>query len=390
MKTSTAILAAMLLPAAMLHALTIPSDGSDGNFNPTVDIEVDLSQAVTGSWDQDNSANIGMGVYDPEKWAVVFKYSSVNIPAGVTVTFKNHTTRAPVVWLVQGSVNIEGVVSLDGKNSRSGVDGLMLAEPGPGGFRGGAFGPAGFGAGLGIGGVIAQFNSGANATHASSYGNPAILPLIGGSGGGANTNNPSNTGSGGGGAIMIGTTSSIQLSGTIQANGGLTSRGDNMRGSGGAIKLIAETVSGNGSLSAHSANTGRIRIETASLSPSITMTPETVAVPPADPPILWPGTGAPTVRIVSVGGQASPTDPTAPMQAASDVGIASNTAVQVVIETTNFPPSGVVEVRRSPKFGNFAWTTLTHSGGDFVQSTWTANITFPGGFTALQARATVP
>lgn len=390
MKTTTAILVAMLLPAAILHALTIPSDGSDGNFNPTVDIEVDLSQAVTGTWDQDNSANIGKGVYDPEKWAVVFKYNSVNIPAGVTVTFKNHATRAPVVWLVQGNVNIEGVVSLDGEAVRTDLDGLMLAEPGPGGFRGGAFGPAGFGAGLGIGGANFGGSSGANATHASSYGNPAVLPLIGGSGGGGTTSNGHKTGSGGGGAILIGSASTVHIGGTIRANGGNSIRSDSSRGSGGAIKLIGESVTGNGALSAHSNNTGRIRIETASLSPAITMTPETVAVPPADPPILWPGNGAPTVRIVSVGGQAGPADPTAPMQAASDVGIASNTAVQVVIETTNFPPSGVVQVRSSPKFGNFAWTNLTHSGGNFVQSTWTADINFPGGFTALQARATVP
>lgn len=289
-------------------------------------------------------------------------------------------------------MNIEGVVSLDGEDSRSGVAGLTLTEPGPGGFRGGAFGPAGSGAGLGIGGANAENSFGANATHASSYGNPAILPLVGGSGGGANTGGSSiaNTGTGGGGAIMIGSSSGIQLNGTIRANGGLSSRGNNMRDAGGAIKLIAETITGNGALSAHSVNTGRIRIETASLSTAITMTPETVAVPPADPPVLWPGMGAPTVRVVSVGGQVAPVDPTAPMQAASDVGIASSTAVQVVIETTNFPPSGVVEVRRSPKFGNSVWTTLTHSDGDFVQSTWTANVAFPGGFTALQARATVP
>ncbi len=384
------ILAALILPAASLHALTIPSDGSDGNFHPTEDIEVDLSQAVTGVWDQNNAANIGKGVYDPEKWAIIFKYNSVTIPEGVTVTFKNHATRAPVVWLVQGNVNIAGTVNLNGQGGTTGPLALTPAEPGPGGFRGGPVGPAGAGPGLGIG-ASDQGN------YQSSYGNPAILPLIGGSGGPA-VSGGHGSGAAGGGAILIASAGNITANGQIWANAGPRSSGgvDARHGSGGAIKLIAESVSGSGTLSAHStrnASTGRIRIETSSLSPVITMTPETVAVPPADPPILWPGEGAPTVRIVSVAGQSAPADPTAPLQSTSDVGITHNAAVQVVVETTNFPPSGIVQVRRAPKFGgtnSAAWTTLTHADGNFTHSTWTANIVFPGGYTALQARATVP
>jgi hypothetical protein len=86
--------------------LVIPSDGSDGVFNPTANVEIALSQAVPGAWNSSNSANPGKGVYDSAKWAVVFKYASIDIPVGVTITFKNHPTHAPVVWLVQGSVTI--------------------------------------------------------------------------------------------------------------------------------------------------------------------------------------------------------------------------------------------------------------------------------------------
>ena len=39
--------------------LSIPSDGSDGEFHPIESIVVDLSQAVAGNWDDDNSANAG-------------------------------------------------------------------------------------------------------------------------------------------------------------------------------------------------------------------------------------------------------------------------------------------------------------------------------------------
>ena len=132
--------------------LIIPSDGTDGTFSPAANIEVDLSQAVTGTWSDPNGANAGKGIYDATKWAIVFKYASVNIPAGVTVTFKNHPSHAPVIWLVQGGVTIAGTVSVNGKPGVSGPDALTLTEPGPGGFRSAASGPAGYGSGLGPGG----------------------------------------------------------------------------------------------------------------------------------------------------------------------------------------------------------------------------------------------
>jgi len=120
MKTLLFCFAAMALCCSVvLGLINVPSDGSDGAFNPTANVEVDLSQAVTGApgvwgepWLQPGT---GTGVYDADKWAVVFKYSSVNIPSGVTVTFKNHASRAPVVWLVQGNTTIAGTVNLDGQ-----------------------------------------------------------------------------------------------------------------------------------------------------------------------------------------------------------------------------------------------------------------------------------
>ena len=177
------ILAGLLLLVSLTPAfaqLTIPSDGSDGAFNPVANVEIDLSLATNNPaiiWSSSNAANAGKGIYDRDKWAVVFKYSSVNIPAGVTVTFKNHPSYAPVVWLVQGSVTIAGIVSVNGKNALTGPGAGTPTDPGPGGFRGGAAGPAGSGSGLGPGGG----NSVANGFYASVYGNPQILPLIGGS-----------------------------------------------------------------------------------------------------------------------------------------------------------------------------------------------------------------
>jgi hypothetical protein len=204
MKTKLKLLLAACALAARLqtaHAqLSIPSDGSDGDFAPAGNYVVDLSQAVTGKWDADNTANAGKGVYDPEKWAVVFKYKSVNVAAGANVTFKNHTSRAPVVWLVQGDAIVAGQIIVTAPDGpRKGTpEALIPSESGPGGFRGGPNGPLGYGAGLGPGGGF-----GGLGRYASSYGNPSILPLIGGSGGGNGSDGFDSGSAGGGGAIML-------------------------------------------------------------------------------------------------------------------------------------------------------------------------------------------
>lgn len=88
------VILAVLVCNSAEAALTVPSDGSDSTFNPSQNTQIDLAEAITGVWDQ-TSPQPGKGIYDPEKCAVVFKYKSVNIPAGVTVTFKNHRLTHP-------------------------------------------------------------------------------------------------------------------------------------------------------------------------------------------------------------------------------------------------------------------------------------------------------
>jgi len=127
----------MLFQSLSFAAITVPgADNSDGTLHivSNATVVIDLSQAVTESWDADNTANAGSGIYDSNKWAVIFKYSSVTIEPGATLSFNNHASRAPVVWLVNGDVTIDGTLQLNG-----GVGGMppTLAEPGPGGFRGG-------------------------------------------------------------------------------------------------------------------------------------------------------------------------------------------------------------------------------------------------------------
>lgn len=391
------LLAAVFIAGSIIAKaqLTIPSDGSDGVLNITEDTVIDLSQAVTGTWDQNNSAHAGKGVYDPEKWAVVFKYSSVNIEGhtagspeqlvGRTVRFKNHPSKAPVVWLVQGNVVINGILSLKGETFVPNVVGnLTPTEPGPGGFRGGAKGPDGNGAGYGPGGSFAQ------GRYRDLYGNPQIIPLIGGSGAGS--------ASAGGGCILIASPQTITVNGTIDADGGNGQDYGWPWASGGAVKLVATSVTGAGQISAlgktnstvSAESFGRIRIEANSLSTTLRTFPETIGVPPANPPIIWPAANAPKARVVSVDAVNAPTDPTSPLVAAADVAIQNNNPVNIDIETRDFPIEGVVQLAVIPKFGNRSWLPATRISGDINVATWRVTTTLPQGFVTLQARATQP
>ena len=93
----------------------------------------------------------GRGVYDASEWAVVFNYTTIDIPAYVTVTFVIQPKGAPVVWLATGDVTIAGTVELNGAAGTT-AEGSSYAMPGPGGFSGGirrVEGSAGFGPGGG-------------------------------------------------------------------------------------------------------------------------------------------------------------------------------------------------------------------------------------------------
>ena len=161
----------MVLAAASLAygQIDVGSDGSDGAFEPTVSITIDLSTAPSGPWETtkggDNDGDeVSDGVYDEVVWAVVFKYTSVHIPSGVTVTFLNHPTRAPVVWLATEGILIEGTVNLNGKTGLQ----EAFAQPGPGGYRGGLGEPlesdsatGGFGLGGASRGDGSSYGSGA-------------------------------------------------------------------------------------------------------------------------------------------------------------------------------------------------------------------------------------
>lgn len=377
-----------------------PSDGSDGVFNPTSNVTIDLSEAAVGPWDSTPHA-VGKGVYDPDQWAVVFHYQSVNVPSGVTVSFLNNHANAPVVWLVQGDVTVAGIVDVSAEDWFV-ASPLRGGNPGPGGFRGG-IGYLGLnhpsGSGFGPGGGMGYPNAGGGSyatpgrySSGPTYGNAEIQPLIGGSGG-SGSNGSSWSGAGGGGAILVASNGTIAVSGNIDASGGRSNAGD---GSGGAIRLVADTITGNGRLTAQGGNygwyggDGRIRLESATISGSLIVSPPSPSYSSTVGAFLSPAT-TPRVRIVSIAGVPAPLDPRAEIEFPNpDVSIAEESAVPVVIETRNVPTDWSVVARVARKFGAQFSVTAAHQSGDQSLATWTALISFPNEFSSIQVKATAP
>jgi hypothetical protein len=387
--------------ALVVPGTTGPGANSDGELSITADTVIDLSKATTGTWDQDNTANQGNGVYDPAKWAVVFKYSHVTIGANAKVTFKNHGTRAPVVWLVSGSVIINGTLDLSGQSARdvwtSSTVGFAYhplhrplggvpTEPGPGGFRGGAawrdgnvlngpgFGPGGGPGASGTndgrenGGLSAGFGIDASRWWAEipagvKYGNPSLVPLIGGSGGGGSTDGTWGwSGGAGGGAILIACTNNISFgTGRLISHGGNGDYNSNGAGSGGGIRLICANLVGSGELSARGgggtvsvAGSGRIRLERVANDNTLNITPAPSVVDLLDgsTPIVWPPVGSPQAKVLSINTQAAPADPKASFGAATpDVALPLVSSADVIIETINVEEASTVMVRIAPRNG---------------------------------------
>lgn len=412
--------------------LDVGSDGSDGAFNPTSSVTINLALAADASWDTPSPV-AGKGVYDVDQWAIVFKYSSVNIPAGVTVNFTNHPSGAPVVWLVSGSVMVSGTLTLNGSNGHGNSALRVLSTPGPGGFRGGigagtASGPSGgMGPGgatpssisssstgsMGAGGSYATLGTNAGCTSTAvagpTYGNGASLPLIGGSGGSGH-NNASNMGGGaGGGAILIAANSSITiaLGGTIRANGGDAVNGNccggicggsvwGGSGSGGAVRLIADHITNQGQLQARKGagtgrpgGNGRIRAEANSFSLVDLGDPLLVSDLPGP---IFPPVGAPKLQATLLGSQTVPLDPAAIINDPfnSDVLLSSSGSVMLQIDAENVPVGTTVSVRIAAVPGVVSTVTSTPLAGTFAASTATATVTMPAGYSIVQLRASFP
>ena len=378
MKRGIVFVLAMGLAATGWAQVNSGSTGADGAFNPTeTNTVVNMADHPTG----------------------IYNYSAVNIPAYVTVTFLPNPNNTPVVWLVQSNVVINGKVDVSGQNPTNAIG----AAGGPGGWMGGSGGNSPI-AGQGPGGGNIGSVSGGNASYATpgqtngvgippgaTYGNKYVLPLLGGSGGGGCSLNSPGGGGGGGGAILIASSSTIQFNGgQLIANGGVGNYGGS--GSGGAIRLVAATIAGNGytgSIGSYwGAGDGRIRFDclqntlAAGIVGSFTQGSQF---------IIFPATGqGAALTVTSVGGVAVSAAPTGQL-ATPDAVLAAQQGnpVPVVVSCANLPLNTPITVTVKPATGAAVSAIGSNSVGTVAASTATVNIVMPRGGGLIYATAAV-
>ncbi len=396
-------LAFLVAPSAFAQ-FNSGSDGHDGAFNPTANIEIDMADHPDG----------------------IYQYASVNIPQGVTVSFKPNVANTPVVWLVQGDCTIAGTVSVDGSLR----NGLLGGKGGPGGYRGGngpvqgALPEAGLGPGGGtvlateqrIGGHGSYGTAGATEIPYGSqyppgsvYGNDWLLPLLGGSGGSGGYGNYGHGydggGHGGGGAILIAASGYLHLGGSVAANGGggsdSWSGGGAGGGSGGAIRLVASSIDGNGTLSAQGgwaisywgggiyasqAGAGRIRIE--GLVDNFGGRCYGVLTRGAQMVLILPVVIQPQLEVSTIAGLSVPAAPTG-LGTSPDIKLPGETQnpVEVVVECKNMPLNTIITVEAKPYHGASVAATAQNTNGTDVSSMATVSLDIPRGGGTITAKA---
>lgn len=424
--TLIALAAAMAFGSPVALAFTSGSTGSDGAFSPTVNTQLTLPASG------------------------VFNFTTVNIPAGVTVTFKKNALNTPVVLLASGDVTVAGIVNASGTNgAATGAagdgnigDDSLPGVGGPGGYdggRGGAgaitdvtnllgSGGAGLGPGGGTGGLpcyyapnnTTYFASGASGSFGAkgdssasnycpttgyitspsspTYGSSSLVPLLGGSGGGGGSGGTTFGGAGGGGgggAILIASSGTVTVSGQILADGGAAGElsgsavgGTGGHGSGGAIKIVATAIAGDGKISAVSAPAVN-----GTQTGRIRLEAETITRTAATQPTLSfaaPGplfvAGAPTLSISSVAGVAAPAIPTGN----ADIVLPSTTPnpVTVVFQTSGVPVGNTVKLTVTPAGGEVVSALSPALTGSTASASASVSITLPNGPSTLSATTT--
>jgi hypothetical protein len=239
------------------------------------------------------------------------------------------------------------------------------------------------------------------------FGTVTILPLIGGSGGGgggATSNNRGGAGGGGGGAILIASSGTITINGSILARGGsgfgATAPGGGAAG--GAVRIIANTIAGTGAINVSGGNgacfgscagfggQGYVRLEaydTNSFTGSTT--PANIASLSFPHPITPPN--SPSLRIASVGGISAAVSSKGSLQSVPDVIVpgSQTNPVIVALEGANIPVGTVIQVVLIPSRG--ARTTTQSSGlaGSETASTASASVTLPAGISVITAMAVI-
>jgi len=228
------------------------------------------------------------------------------------------------------------------------------------------------------------------------YGSPRVEQLVGGSGGAGDPSGfQSADGGAGGGAILLVANMSITITGTIDCRGGAGGYsfiyyGEGGAGSSGSMRLISESIAVSGSLFAPN---GWIRLEfnqNGGLGGGVPVF-ASIDVGQADNAVLFAGTAAPSVRIVSIGGSTLPSDPRAGMSnfELPDAHAAGSGAAVVIIEGTNVPITAQVFLRVTRARGVSTGEVSVSGAPTGNDQSWTRSVVidFTQGYTALQVRA---
>jgi hypothetical protein len=393
------------IPAGGQAQVNSGSNGSDGLFNPTsTNTVIDMADHPTG----------------------IYQYTSVNIPSNVVVRFVPNANNAPVVWLVQGSCTIAGVVDVSGVSATN----TTGARGGPGGFSGGSGGNTG-GVGMGPGGGFPEGSMGISASYGGLgtrppcersnltngvgpvYGNPFLLPLLGGSGGAGSTNWVTG-GGGGAGAILIAVSGQIDLNGSIRAVGGAgsvqsynawpyTFQGGG--GSGGGVRLVASRLAGTGTIDVSGGvgswyydnyycgcsctgrgGSGRVRLDVL----ANTFGGNVVGVfSQGYQPIIIPAGGqVAQLWVTSVGGVGVAAPPTGNL-AVPDAVVSAQQAspVPVVVTCANVPVGTAITVSVRPSIGPVVSAVGYNSTGTLASSAATVMVNIPRGGGLIYATA---
>ena len=380
------------------------STGADGAFNPPVGTTT-LSPPQSGT----------------------FNFTTVNVPTGATVRFTRNAANTPVTILASGNVTIAGVVDIRGTDGgASKINGTIVGgnggAGGPGGYDGGSgaaavMSPTG-GAGLGPGGGVGSTGAGGGGGGAgalsvgaagkgtggsgwAAYGTAALLPLVGGSGGGGGGAVGANTGAGGGGgggALVIASSGTLTLTGTILAHGtpggGITGAGvaAGGGGSGGSVRLVATTIAGSGVVNVAGGNggalttlveggggaPGRVRVEAFTNTLVVGAGTGAVGVVSSGAPTSVTLPTTPALRIAAIGGVTAPDSPSGSFSIADVVLPPTVTnPVTVSLAGTNIPVGTTVTVTVKALHGEAASVVSTPLAGTLASSTASASVTIP-------------
>jgi len=325
----------VFLLASLVCALPLLAQAQFNSGSTGADGALDLSTCPTSTCE----------VQLPESG--ILNYTTVNVPQGKLLRFALNSRNTPVVILAQGNVNVLGEISVTGNGRIAGA----------GGFYGGNGCQNGFGPGGGI------FNGQSAGRWVGSI---SLIPIVGGSGG-AGGGNCGQPGGGGGGAIVIASSTNINL----MSGSALTANGIWLGffigvGSGGAIRLIANSINIAGVIDAcgnQLPNCGIIRFEAPQGQINFTGTSTPTPVFAQINPVIIPS-NPPTLRIVSIGGYAVPSYSAGrPDRVDLMLPTQLTDPIQIQIQGSNVPSGTQIQIQLSGSSGTATGCTLTGGPG---------------------------